>query len=267
MRLYEPYNAIQPTGSVRGYSSLGSPAGVTLPAALEDLLQDLVGTMGWSDAGIVTPWAARTGDVAWTDIVNPDTNISLFSLNAAQLKKAEDVLFGTPLPFVIVLTNTIQPTTKLLEILEDAPYELYQTQAVYSQTDPKAIPSPSYAHWLKVKDTPDQPREPKSMDQVAQEMGGSLRYGQQVPVESTTMRPAPTLPYSEALVYNSNPPVTTTTSTPSDDEDDEEPSAPTQTTQATTAAQASARMPWLAMAAVGVGAFFATVAVGKALKK
>lgn len=258
--LYETHVAIKPTGSVRGYASLGSPPGVVLPAALEDLLQGLVGTLSLAPAGILTPWAARTGDVAWTDIVKPDTNISTFAMSEVMLKQAEQALFNTPLPFVLVLTDKIQPTTQLQEILDEAPYELYQTQAVYRQSDAKSIPSIAYVHWLKVKDLDEQPSTPKSMDTVAQEMGGGrLLYGQQVPVESSSIRPAPTMPFSQALVYEASPPVNSTPST----------SVPNESVPEYTAATTdpAAKLPWLGVAAVGVGALFATIALGRALKK
>lgn len=268
-RLYEPHVPTQSRGSVLGYASLGSPPGVLLPATLETLLQDLVGTLGWTSAGVYTPWAMRSGDAVWVDIGSPETNIATFAINEAAVKQAQQVLFGTQLPFVLVLTSNLQPITKLQEILEDAPYDLFQTQAVYNQADSKTVPTVSYVHWLRAKDVDEQPRYPKSLDTVAAEMGaGRLMYGQQVPVETSTLR-TPPVSFSTVLAQQSAPPVVSpgwpTTTTPTVPTTD--PTTTTTTTTTTASMGGDEKLPWLGIAAVGVGAMFATVALGRALRK
>jgi hypothetical protein len=118
----------------------------------------------------------------------------MFEISQLKIQQATLALFGQPLPFVTVYTTLLQPTVQVQSILAEAPYELFQTQAVYRQDDPNPIPQIGLLHWLRVKDIGQAPSKPKSLDVVAQEMGGRLMFSQQVPVESTTIRPMPDIP-------------------------------------------------------------------------
>lgn len=250
---FEHYTPMGKFGSVSDFSALGVPPGASVQPQVAELLRDVAEALGLPKAGVVTPWAGREGDLAWKEITSPDTNVALFQITDAKIAEATDVLFGTPLPFVVVLTKAPASIPELQRVVRDSPYDLFETQAVYRQDDTQPVPDIYYLHWLRVKDVADIPRDAKSMDIVAQDMRGDLMFGQQVPVESSTVREAPAISFEDALQTDVSEPV-----------EDTEP--PVQETPSQPPEVSVQKTSWVGPIAVGAGVLAATIAIGRKWK-
>lgn len=267
--LYEISKPLRSLGSTVPFEGIGAPFGVSLSNQLAELLRDITGQLALPEMGVLTPWATRKGDLQWTEISKPDTNIATFRIDDAAIKEAQNtVLFGQRLPFLTVLTGQLQTTTELKSILDGSMYELFETQAVYRQDDQDAIPNILFLHWLRVLPEDQIPRSSKSMNQVAGEMLGQLLYSQQVPVESSTTRAAPAITFAQAFgVQEPDPifqPTVTTPVVPSSVPPASTTSAPVQTTsQAGMGLSGSMILPILC----GVVSAVSTVYVMKRLVK
>lgn len=252
---FEPLNVF---GSQAQFSSLGAPPGAAISPQVAELLRDLTTSLGLPDAGVVTPWAGRLGDLEWKEIVSPDTNIATFELTDAKIAEATEVLFGQPLPFVTVLTGELQAVSELHRILEESPYELFETQAVYRQDDSDPVPRILFLHWLRVKDVPDIPRTAKNMNLVASDMHGQLRFSQQVPVGTSTIRPnPPAISFQEALAAQES--VTVPVPTPGP--------GPIPPVQEPLPAEGKSKPNLLGPILVGVAVLAATVVAGRGIRK
>jgi len=252
----ERFTPIKQLGSAVGFSALGVPPGTSVQPQVAELLRDVAGSLGLPEVGVVTPWAGREGDLAWREVESPDTNVALFELTDAKIHEATEVLFGTPLPFVTVIAKELSSIAELQRIVANSPYDLFETQAVYRQEDPDPVPEIYYLHWLRVKDVPDIPRDATSMDVVAREMKGSLMFGQQVPVESSTVREPPAISFEDAF----------RSELPSEEEEVPAP-PPDQQPVPEPTPQPSGKVSMLGPFALGVGVLAATVAIGRAMKK
>lgn len=256
----EEFTPINQFGTAVGFSALGVPPGVAVQPQVAELLRDVAGSLGLPAVGVFTPWAGREGDIAWREVESPDTNVALFELTDAKINETTAVLFGTPLPFVVVVSEVLFSIAELQRIAEDSPYDLFETQAVYRQEDPNPVPKIYYLHWLRVKDVADMPRDAKSMDSVAADMRGALMFGQQVPVESSTVREAPAISFDDAL--QSELPEEGSESTAPSPQPSPEPQPSPQPSP-----QPGKKGSLLGPIALGVGVLAATVAIGRAMKK
>lgn len=252
---FEHFTPIKPLGSTVSFSALGVPPGVSVQPQLAELLRDVTEALSLPEAGIVTPWAGRQGDLAWKEIQTPDTNVALFQLTDAKIAEASNVLFGAPLPFVAVFTDSLLSISELERIAEDSPYDLFETQAVYRQSDQQPVPKVFFLHWLRVKDEPDIPRDAKNMDLVAQQMRGKLVFGQQVPVEGSTIRQPPSVSFEEAFRTEPEP------------VEEVGPAPGPLPAPEPVPTQPPDRVSILGPLALGVGALAATVAIGRAMRK
>lgn len=197
---YEISKQRKSLGSALQFSGVGVPWGVSLSTQFAEMLNDLAGQLGLAEMGVLTPWATRTSDLQWQEITKPDTNIATFRIDDAGIQTAQEmVLFGQRLPFLTVLTGQLQTITELEQILDGSMYELYETQAVYRQDDSAAVPNVLFLHWVRVLPEEQISRSSKSMNKVASEMHGQLLYSQQVPVEATTLRAPPSVPFAQAF--------------------------------------------------------------------
>src|SRR5690606_12020973 len=133
--LYERKNPLNVFGSQVQHTSLGAPVGVSMSSQLMELLRDITAQINFRDAGVLTPWASRVGDLEWREI-KPDTNISTFEITDKDIQLIQEtVLFGQRLPFVGVLSGQYLSESELDKVLTDSPYEWYETIAVYRQDD------------------------------------------------------------------------------------------------------------------------------------
>lgn len=202
--IYELQNSIEPLGSAVQQRNLAAPPGTSMELQLVELLKNFPVDLALPQVTVVTPWADRQSDLDWQEITKPDTNISLFSIDDAKIKRATEVNFGQPLPFVTVFSDRVKPLVEVSESLSESPYELYQTHAVYRQDDGAVVPKIHYLYWLRRRPA-EAGKTPKSMDQVAKELLGYLTFSQQVPVEGTSLRSAPDVSFQEALETEKTP--------------------------------------------------------------
>lgn len=197
MELYESTTPLNAFGSQVEHKAIGAPPGTSMEQQMAELLRDLPQQLSLPGVGISTPWAGRTGDMEWKEISQPDTNVQTFLIRDEDLRNVDQVLFGQPIPFLVI--KTLDPVTraKLESALLGSAYEMFETQAVYRQDDPNPVPRIEFFNW--VRRVPLEEEGSKSMQQVAAEAGGDLLYGQQVPVEGTTSREPPAISFQQAF--------------------------------------------------------------------
>ena len=195
--LYESTAVRSTLGPKVSYKSLGSPPGTTLSPQIIDLLQSIAEQLNLASVGVSTPWAGRVGDLDWEEISDPDTNVQTFIIRDTDILQAQQLMFGQPIPFLVIKTLDPVPRSAFEAALRNSPYELFQTQGVYRQDDPNPIPRIEFHNWVRRR--PLDEEGGKSMSQVADELQGDLLFGQQVPVESTSVREKPAIPFQQAF--------------------------------------------------------------------
>jgi len=251
------------------YSRISDPvrSGLRLDAAplgtslgqlpMASLLTDLVDALGLAPLGVYTPWATRVSDVEWESPERaPDTNTALWRLTDVALQAALDVTFGSPVPFVAILSQTPLTSLEADSLWSGTPYRAYETQAVYRQDDGKPIPTIFFLYWGERLDDPEVPAHPRSLEQTAAIAEGVLVFGMQIPAGSSTTRDWPATSFSSALeMHNliesparaSPPPLPPAPAAP----------APASATPRSVAIAPSPDWkPWAVGVAVAVGAFF-----------
>lgn len=177
-----------------------APPGTSLgQMAAQSLLAEVAEALGLSPLGVYTPWATRGGDISWDEIRNPDTNIAVFGLTDALIQQAAAVTYGQPLPFVAIITKSPMTQTAVDAMWAGTAYKAYETQAVYRQDDAKDPPTIAFLHWGERIDMADLARQTLSLGPKAAAVGGALVFAAQVPVQTTSMRAAPSIPFDMAL--------------------------------------------------------------------
>jgi hypothetical protein len=155
------------------------------------LFSEIVSALQLRPLGLVTPWATRKGDLEWEEIINPDTNIQLWGLTDGQINAATQVTFGSPLPFVVVVTRLPLTTSDVAKMWEGTAYAPYETQAVYRQDDAKPVPTMYFAHWGERIDISKLPQKTLAIEPRAKAVGGDLVFAAQVPVSRSDHNPPP----------------------------------------------------------------------------
>ncbi len=189
-----------------GQEGVAAPPGVTLPSNYpSDILANLMATLQVAQIGIFTHWAARKDNQSW-DLVRqpPETNVLIFGLTDAGMQAATSMMFGQPIAFVAVLCDLNRATgLPALQDTEEAfagtPYALYQSQAIYSQTDAGEPPTIKLLHWAKIRDQGDAAGGSGSMEAAARRLGGALVFAQQVEYGYTKRREPPATDFQTAL--------------------------------------------------------------------
>lgn len=197
--IYERTKPRNKFGQQLEVQSLAAPPGTAVSQNLAELLRGVEEALGLVEIGIYTPWAGRQGDIEWKEITSPDTNVAVFQLSDKQLGQAKEVLFGQPLPFVAVLSSLMAPMLAVETAANASPYEFFETQAVYRQSDPGEPPRIQFMHWFRVRDLGASGGGSAPMTSVAATLGGELVYAQQVPVEGSTSRLPPSMSFDDAL--------------------------------------------------------------------
>lgn len=194
--LYMTTKPLNQFGTHVKFDALGAPPGTSMPSSVAELLRGLAEQLVLPSVGISTPWATRTSDLDWQEIRNPDTNVQTYILQDVDLARAQQAMFGQPVPFVVIKTLDPVPQAALEAAAQGSAYEFYETQAVYRQDDKNPIPRIEFFNWMRRVPLDEEGGKP--MGQVASELNGDLQFGLQVPVESTTSREAPTISFQEA---------------------------------------------------------------------
>ena len=158
------------------------------PHMLEQL-RDISGKLNLAQVGISTPWAARVSDLEWRELKAPDTNVVTFLINDVDMTRAQEAMFGSPLPFVLIKTLDPVSAAALQNALQNTAYEFFESFAVYRQDDPNPVPRIEFHHWARRLDLDAEGRG--SMSAAADQLGGDLLFGQQVAADSSTIREAP----------------------------------------------------------------------------
>jgi putative hemolysin len=176
-----------------------APPGTSLGQLSPDVFADLAAELGLPSLALMTPWATRAGDIAWTPITHPDTNIMLWGLTDAQLAAVTAATYGQPLPFVGIVTEGPLTDASLERLWEGTPYAPYETQAVYGQHDDKPVPTILFLHWGELLGPESAPARPRSLESAASHAQGQLVFAAQVPRQPQTDREEPVMPFESAL--------------------------------------------------------------------
>lgn len=181
-----------------GLGAVPAPPGTAMPFDVS-LFGEAIKRLGLTELGILTPWATRTGDVHWEEIKQPPTsNIGIFSLNDNLLEAVPTITFGQRLPFIAVLSESLPTTTQINQAFSRTPYQLYEVQAVYRQTDRNATPRIYFLTWAELRAPGDAEGGGNSVEQTAQALGGQLVWAQQVGYDATRTRDVPAIPFETA---------------------------------------------------------------------
>jgi hypothetical protein len=180
--------------------SIPAPPGTSLgQLSAQGMFAEISTALGLQPVGVFTPWASRTGDVAWDEIKRPDTNVMAWSLSDEQIGQATAVTFGQPLPFVVVATKGPLSQAQVAAMWEGTAYAPYETQAVYRQDDAMPIPTIFFMHWGERIDMGQLPKQVLAIAPRALQVGGQLLFAAQIPVQGSTTRAAPAMSFDNAL--------------------------------------------------------------------
>jgi hypothetical protein len=121
------------------------------------------------------------------------------AINDATLAQAAAAAFGMQVPWVAVYSEVLPSSAEVREGFGQSVYEFFHTQAVYDQADPNDPPRIVFLHWGRLRDQPEAMAASKSMDQVAQQLGGQLAFAAQVNYDTTRRRQPPATPFENAF--------------------------------------------------------------------
>ncbi len=165
----------------------------------QSLFSEITTALSLKPIGVYTPWATREGDVSWTEIHNPDTNIMLWGLTDAAVNAVPEVTFGSPLPFVAILTKAPLSVERVRGLWNGTAYAPYETQAVYRQDDAKSVPTLYFLHWGERIDMSKLPGQVLLLEPTAAKVDGALVFAAQIPSQGSTTREPPSLSFDQAF--------------------------------------------------------------------
>lgn len=178
-----------------------APPGTSLgQMQAQGIFAELTNALGLQALGIYTPWATRTGDTAWLEIKNSDSNIVLWSLTDAQVSAVPELTYGSPLPFVAIITKGPMTESEVARMWNGTAYRPYETQAVYRQDDAKPVPTIAFLHWGENIDIAELPKQVLALEPRAKAVGGALVFAAQIPSAGSTTRAPPATPSFEAAL-------------------------------------------------------------------
>lgn len=197
---YIPTRSINPIGSALGAAGVIGPYGTPTPATnILDVLGDLSSLLGLVEIGVYTPWAARESSITWQEVRQPpETNVSIAGLTDANLRAVVTATFGTPLGWVAILSDVLPSVEVPEQAFQGTPYEFFHTQAIYSQADPKTVPTIRYLHWGRLRDQGDTWGGNANLEPVAAELHGTLVFAMQVNYDLTRQRAVPSASFEQA---------------------------------------------------------------------
>jgi hypothetical protein len=165
----------------------------------QSLFSEITQALSLQPVGVYTPWATRSSDLDWEEITGTDTNIMLWGITDAEVNAVPTVTFGSPLPFIAILTKAPLSVTATAAMWEGTAYQAYETQAVYRQDDAKPVPTIYFLHWGERIDQASMPQKVLALEPRAASVGGALVFAAQIPVQNSTTRQPPVMPFSTAL--------------------------------------------------------------------
>lgn len=172
-----------------------APPGTSLgQMQAQGMFAELANSLGLEALGVYTPWATRTGDTSWEEIRNTDSNIVLWGLTDAQIAAVPQMTYGSPLPFVAIITRSPMTESQVAKMWAGTAYRPYETQAVYRQDDAKPVPTIMFLHWGENIDISELPKSPVNVSWRAMGVDGTLVFAAQIPSQGSTTRDLPAAP-------------------------------------------------------------------------
>lgn len=149
--------------------------------------------------GRYSPWAEQVSDTTWQEVPR-EWCYTLFPIDQALLQAAEAASFGHPVPFVALLFTQPATLEAIDRALHGSRYVRDISLGIYSIEQPAVVPPVRFLVHTQHRDT--LPGDgagggPKSIDAVAQELGGQVVFVGQTPLPDGAPRPGVT--FQEAL--------------------------------------------------------------------
>lgn len=183
-------------------SALPLPSGQSLSPALLQAVSDLPIQLNLKEIGHITPWAIQFGGIGWEAVDRPSENLRLYQMPPEKIREGFNKLFGQPIPYLGIITRSLPTQAEIERALSGTDYELYETQAAYSQADRKDTPDILFFHWVSLR--PLGTKAGKSMKAALAAMNGALVFAEREPFFDTAKRAHPSVPFIEA--FNSRMP-------------------------------------------------------------
>ncbi len=177
------YDAVGVTSSSQQVKTLG-----------EQTLLEVLGSV--QPAGPYTPWAERTGDLSWREVI-PVTNRLLYPMEQADVEEAA-LKSGERVRVIGVLSAVPSAIVDIVSVFDDSKYELWKTEAVYAQSDDAASPGILFLHWGTERSISEWAGRDADEEQVADALQGQLVFPVEV-AASPSDRPRPTGTFADAL--------------------------------------------------------------------
>jgi hypothetical protein len=202
------------TQPISGRSGLPIPQGVGLGQlqALE-LFATVPQALQLPLINYYVKWAEQVGDLEWLEQPNPgDPNmidgLALYELTDENVRQAEELAFGDPLPFVAIVTQEPMSATAVEQMWKKTAFAPYSTIAIFQDGDPNVVPRIYFLHWGERIDMANAPQHVQPLQSAAEQYNGKLAWAAQAEVPYPSgwqIGPDggrvswPTLPFSDAL--------------------------------------------------------------------
>jgi hypothetical protein len=212
MSVMEKY--VPRTHTLTERSSVPLPQGTGLGQlqALE-LFENVPQQLALPFLGYFLKWAEREGDLQWREVSAPlppnhSDALALYALTDQQVRQAEEIAFGDPLPFVAIVTQEPLSATAVEQMWKKTAFAPYETIAIFKDGDPEVVPRIYFLHWGQRIDMANAPQHVEPLESAALQYNGQLVWAAQTESiygEGWRIGPEgsrthwPTLPFSDAL--------------------------------------------------------------------
>ena len=185
---YYETKALQP---FNGIGALGAP--MTMNDEATQAMASLFATL--SPPTTVIPWAVLDESTGQWSSGAPSYRYQLYLVNAAALDTAQRMAFGQPVGFVCVLDAVAHARPS--DLFDGTPWEYFETDAVYDESDAGDPPRIKFLYWGKLRDEGAVQGTASTLEAQVKTIGGQLVYPLNLSV--TGMRPLPATSFDVAL--------------------------------------------------------------------
>lgn len=151
-------------------------------------------------------WAEQKGDLEWEEQPAPLSQgdykaLALYALSDENVRQAEEIAFGDPLPFVAIVTQAPMSATAIEQMWKKTAFAPYETIAIFDDASQEPVPPMLFLHWGQRIDMANAPQHVQPLQSAAEQYNGRLVWAAQVGESpyGGGWREWPTLPFADAL--------------------------------------------------------------------
>ena len=212
MSVMERYVPRTNTSSQRGSIPIPNGSGLGQLQALE-LFENVPRQLQLPFLGYFLKWAERLGDLEWKEEPDPGSpnnvdGLALWALTDENVRQAEEIAFGDPLPFVAIVTAEPMSNTAIEQMWKKTAFAPHSTIAIFMDRDDKVVPTILFLHWGERIDMANAPQHVQPLQSAASQYNGALVWAAQAesmygtgwligPLDGQVHWPA--LPFADAL--------------------------------------------------------------------